>query len=504
MYQRLKYRRQFLISRVPITSLDKWTCIDLGDLYLYAHPDLEVHNVADRNQRIVLLGNIFDAEVPEKGNADLAKDLLARTAGLNDFLTGAKQYAGNYALLYQSDHNVVIMQDALALREIYYCTGENKIVCGSQPNLMLPFADPVILETNNPDLLDFYRHHLKDSSWIGDETLYEGVKHLLPNHYLDLHCRKVHRYWPNEPIRRLDLDEAVSQICSYLKGIMKSMAYRHSLMLAVTSGTDSRTLLAASRDLQEKIYYYVNNHDDMGYSHPDIKVPRAMFDKIKVPFHVHDVPSEMDEEFKQIYFENTFFRTERLLTSIYNVYFKNHGEKVNVTSTGEIGRSRYGTAHRRLNSYLVAYKLGQNPRCRYVDTQSKKILRELLPVAKQFDLNMLTLLYWEQKIGIWGSIVNSESDIAIEEFDPYDSHLLCELLLGVDERYTRYDEQPCCVLFQNMIRTMWPELMEWPINPPYTMRDKILGFLTKIGLSNLLREMKYQISYLRYLSKLRQ
>ena len=280
---------------------------------------------------------------------------------------------------------------------------------------------------------------------------------------------------------------------------MKSMAYRHSLMLAVTSGTDSRTLLAASKDLREKIYYYINNHNNLGHSHPDIYVPKAMFDKIGIPFHVHDIPSDMDEEFKRIYFGNTFFRTERLLTSIYNVYFKSHSDKVNITSTGEIGRSRYGTAQRQLNRYLVAYKLGQNAGCRYVDAQSEIILNELLPVAKQYGINMLTLLYWEQKIGNWGAIVNSESDIAIEEFDPYDSHLLCELLLSVDERYTRYDEQPCCILFQKMIKTMWPELMEWPINPPYTKRDKIIDFLTKIGMSNLLREIKYQISYMRYL-----
>lgn len=499
MYKQLKYRRQFLISKIPIDSLDKWTCLDLGDLYLYAHPDLEVHNVANQNQRIVLLGNMFDAEVAEKGNVDLVADLLARTGGLNDFLTGARQYAGNYALLYQSDQDMVIMQDALALREIYYCTEDNKIISGSQPNLMLSFAAPAFLETNNLDLLDFYKNYLKDASWIGDETLYQGVKRLLPNHYLDIRARKVHRYWPNKPVRRLDLDEAVSQICPYLQGIMKSMANRHSLMLAVTSGTDSRTLLAASRDLREKIYYYINNHNNMGYSHPDIYVPQAMFDKIGIPFHVHDISSDIDEEFKRIYFANTFFRTERLMTSIYNVYFKNHGEKVNITSTGEIGRSRYGTADRRLNSYLVAYKLGQNPRCRYVNTQSKKILKELNPVARKFGVNMLTLLYWEQKIGIWGTIVNSESDIAIEELDPYDSHLLCELLLGVDEKYTRYDEQPCCVLFQKMIKTMWPELMEWPINPPYTKRDKIVDLLTKMGMSNPLREIKYQISYMRYL-----
>jgi hypothetical protein len=500
MYQQLRYRRQFLLARAPIFPPEGWASLGLGDLYLYAHPDLEVHSVADRKQRIVLLGSLFDAEEPEKGNADLVGDLLARVNGLNDFLAGAKRYAGNYALLYQSDRDTVIRQDALALREIYYCTGENRIICASQPNLLLPFAKPEIRESTDPDLLDFYRNHLKNSIWIGDETLYEGVRHLLPNHYLDVRRREARRYWPDEPIRRLDLDVAVSRSCAYLQGILQSMAYRHPLMMAVTSGTDSRTILAASRDLRDRIYYFINNHS-LGHGHPDITVPRSMFEKIGVPFHIHDVPEDMDEEFKRFYLQNTFFRTERLLTTIYNVYFRNHGEKVNVTATGEIGRNRYGSEPRRLNSYLVAYKLGHKAGCRYVIRQCEKILGELLPVARHFGVNMLTLLYWEQMIGNWGAIVNSESDIAIEEFDPYDSHLLYELFLGVDESDARYDEE-LCTLFREMIRTMWPELLQWPINPLYTLREKAIRMMGKAGLFGLLKEWKYRMQYARYLNRL--
>jgi hypothetical protein len=226
-----------------------------------------------------------------------------------------------------------------------------------------------------------------------------------------------------------------------------------------------------------------------------------MFEKIGVPFHIHDVPEDMDEEFKRFYLQNTFFRTERLLTTIYNVYFRNHGEKVNVTATGEIGRNRYGSEPRRLNSYLVAYKLGHTAGCRYVIRQCEKILGELLPVARQFGVNMLTLLYWEQMIGNWGAIVNSESDIAIEEFDPYDSHLLYELFLGIDESDARYDEE-LCTLFREMIRTMWPELLQWPINPSYTLREKAIRMMGKAGLFGLLKEWKYRMQYARYLNRL--
>jgi len=87
---------------------------------------------------------------------------------------------------------------------------------------------------------------------------------------------------------------------------------------------------------------------------------------------------------------------------------------------------------------------------------------------------------------------NSESNIAIEKIDPYDSHLLLETFLGVDEKYRNYQESPC-ILFREMIRVMWPELLEWSINPPYTMREKIQSWLTKMGVYDLLRTLKYQL-----------
>ena len=77
------------------------------------------------------------------------------------------------------------------------------------------------------------------------------------------------------------------------------MAHRHTLMMAVTSGNDSRLLLASSRDLRNKIYYFINN-ESLGHRHPDIAVPQSMFEHLGIPFHIHDVPDDMDEEFERV------------------------------------------------------------------------------------------------------------------------------------------------------------------------------------------------------------
>jgi hypothetical protein len=95
-------------------------------------------------------------------------------------------------------------------------------------------------------------------------------------------------------------------------------------------------------------------------------------------------------------------------------------------------------------------------------------------------------------LGNWGAVGNSESDIALDEVNSYDSNLLHETLLGVDERYADYKKN---ILFQEMIRRMWPELLQWPINPPYTLRGRVLSSLDKVGVLGALKEMKYQTEY---------
>jgi hypothetical protein len=500
MYKRLRFRRQFLLTSAPIAALAEWKCLKIDQYYLHAHPDLAVNRVADRKRTIVLIGDLFDSEEPEKGNTDILKDIFVSACSLEGFVSRIKRYAGCYALLFMDKKEALILHDARALREIYYCTKSNLIVCGSQPNLVAKFSNPEVKPTSDKDLLDFYREYLWDSRWIGDETFYEGVKHLPPNHYLDINRRKARRYWPNEPIRRLNLEEGVFKSCTFLQGIMRAIVHRQPVMMAVTSGTDSRTLLAASRSIKDKIYFFVNNQG-LGCNHPDISVPRKIFQSIEVPFHVQDVSNDVDDKFRRIFLSNTFLATESLLPPIYNVFFKKNSDKTCILGVSEIGRTFYGKDTSNLNIYRMAYKLGYK-NCRYVIKQCERLLAEMAPVAKKFGINVWDLLYWEQRLGNWGAVRNSESAIAIEKVDPFDCHLLIETFLGVDDKYRSYKESPC-VFFGEIIRNMWPELLEWPINPPHKIRARIDWFLRKVGMFELLKELKYQMHYARYLYKIR-
>jgi len=501
--KRLLFRRQFLLTKKPVDQLESWNCLRIDEYYLYAHPDLNVTYVDDSRKRLVLLGSIFDTTQPEKENPEIIRDVHCDLSNLEDLFPRIKPYVGRYALLYKDDKNAIIVQDAISLREVYYCSNENRVICGSQPNLIIQHTDPTTPARSDAEFLDYYSKNSMNGrwnpyrKWVGDETFYKGIKHLLPNHFLDINLREVRRYWPCEPLGRLSLDEAVERSCAFLQGSMKAIIHRHPIMMAVTAGWDSRTLLAASREIHDKIYFFINN-EGLGQDHRDISIPKKIFESIGVPFHIHEIPQEVDDEFKRIFLQNTFFASERILPTIYNIYFKSHNGKVNILGMGELGRQRLGKEPKNWNNYRVLYLFEHKKEDRYLAGQVEKILAELLPVREKYGVKISTLVFWEHYAGNWGAVGNSESDIAMEELNPYVSHLLYETFLSVDDKYTNYKNP---ILFREMIRNMWPQLLEWPVNPmKYTMRGRLIKDLPGINVyHNLKNNLRYQIDFLRYL-----
>ena len=491
----LRFRRQFLLARTIVAKLDNWQHHQLGDMHLFAHPDLEVTVQEEGSVLICIVGYIFDPNHPGKTNHEIISDILSRISNLGALFNALKPYAGRYAFLYKDNTEVAIIHDPLGLREIYYCTQSNRVICGSQPNLVDEFSEPKLGVTKNPDILHFYENEMKSVRsgrlWVGDETYYQNINHLMPNHYLDIRSLTAKRYWPNGRLERMDLDKAVSQSCEFLRGTLMAVTTRYDVMMAVTAGLDSRSLLAASKEIKDRIYYFINKASTLNDKSADIRIPREMFKKLNIAFHVHDVNDPVDEEFRKVFLENVFMSTDLILPTIYNVYFKNHTNKVNLLGVGEIGRDYFGKAPRDLSGYYLARNLKY--KCsKYATAQCEKWLNETRKVAEDNNVDIMKLFLWEGLLATWGVVGNSESDIAIEEFDPYDSHYMYELMLSVDQGQGDF--------FEAMFRKMWPELLEFPFNPPETTRDWIRDWLIRMGLFQHLKRWRYRFDHWRCVS----
>jgi hypothetical protein len=493
MNRRLVYRRQFLLTRQQVRELADWNQVQMDDYYLYAHPDLEVTRKERKGGLVLLIGYIFDPRHPAQTNEENVRDILSRANDFAELINALKPYTGRYAMIYRNETSCFILHDAYGVREIYYCTQKNRVICGSQPNLVSEYSEPRLQTTNDEKILRFYKYEMKPVRlgrlWVGDETYYQDIKHLMPNHCLDIKTLKATRYWPNKRLETMDLPKAVQLSCDFLKGAMSAVTTRYKVMMAVTAGYDSRSLLAASRDVRDRVYYFINKEPPMNERTVDIRVPREMLNKLGIPFHIHDVTGPIDEEFKTIFLNNTFWAIEKPLPTIYNVYFKNHQDKINLLGLGEIGRVYYGDSPPHLDGYYLARSLKYR-RSGYAVAQCEKWLREAKGIAESYNFDIMKLFLWEFLIANWGAIGNSESDIAIEEFDPYSSHYILEILLSVDQEQGD--------IFKGMFKEMWPELLCFKLNPPSTMSDWVKEGLNRLGLLNRLKRAVYRFDRWRF------
>jgi hypothetical protein len=155
------------------------------------------------------------------------------------------------------------------------------------PNLITRFASPEIRRTSDPERVKFYTHDMpavrgrNSSLWVGDETYFDGMKHLLPNRYLDLDQRTTHRYWPSSALAPLPLAESADRACQFLQGMMKAVTERAPVMLAVLPhrqpSTPSRGWTRSTSSAQQGRHDLLLTCD-----------PRKMLAQWG-PFHVHDV-----------------------------------------------------------------------------------------------------------------------------------------------------------------------------------------------------------------------
>jgi len=312
----------------------------------------------------------------------------------------------------------------------------------------------------------------------------------MPNHYLDIDAGKPIRYWPNKNIEYKPVSEIAIICAKIIKGYMRSIYNRYPIMVPVTAGKDSRLLLAASKDFADKVYYYINKEKYLDVNSVDIRIPRKLLSKLKLDFHIIEIPQTVDDNFIKVFFENNIITSTRYLNIIYN-YFLNYPEKINLP--GNMAASGFGVFSQPLidntgESFSKLYKLNQYE---FANNYFSSWLRGCFDLCIKYNVNMTNIFYWEERMANWGAQTQLEKDIAQEEINPFNSRLLINNFLSVKPKYIK---PPIFVLHKEIMKILWPEVLSIPINPSFI--NKIKSFLFIIGLLSKYHEIKRNIKLL--------
>ncbi|MEQ6120602.1 hypothetical protein [Reichenbachiella sp. MALMAid0571] len=454
----LLFNRQFIITSSELNGFNEWNTTNIGNLFVYSHPNLEVAISSIYGKSVVLIGFIFDSKNPTFGNQQIV-DILVENETFEAVLENSAKYAGRFLIIYCDDRNFKLFHDAAGQREVFYLK-KGSLWLASQPSLLSEYVE-LQKCVEGAEFYNSEKFQLRKER-ILDTTQYFGVKHLSVNHYLDLHRGESTRYYPGKKVTKLPLEEAVKLSSKYIKGFLEAASYRYKLMIAVTGGWDSRMMLAASMHIPDSHHYFIFKHKHLKDTDQDIKTPKKLLEILGVDYYVIEYDAELEDDVKALMTKNVELSNPVLYPAFYNEFFKKYKDRLNVTCVSEAARNYFHYQANQNNvSGAILARLNKFEEFDFVKDQYQKWIDNNAVSFKNNGYNILDMFYWEEKMGNWFANGRSAMGSAIEDFSPFNCRELMTIFLSVDEKYRdRYNP----VLHRKIIEKLSIDVLAVPVN----------------------------------------
>ncbi len=312
---------------------------------------------------------------------------------------------------------------------------------------------------------------MKQKLFIGDTTHVENIKHLRPNHYIDIELKSIIRFFPKTHIKPKSINEVATEACKMLKGFIKAASLRNKLYMGVTGGYDSRVLFLASLGVECK--YYVTKHSNMSAGHYDLVIPQKLTKIFNKKFRVIlENPIDNDESLA----EKTSIDFPRELKKP-DEEFNNH-ILIN-GNLSEIARNYYGDFHN-VGSKELAVLYGY-PGSKFVRSEFNKWVTKSSKIFSENGYNLLDMFYWEEKMGNWAAKAKTEMSIlGTVMYSPFCSHRLLTTLLSTSRKQRDVHFN---VLYNSIIKKLCPDLPKIPVNP--SKKKRIIIFSKSLKVFNI-------------------
>ena len=257
--------------------------------------------------------------------------------------------------------------------------------------------------------------------------------------------------------------------------------------IALTSGFDSRIILAASRGHHKDFFLHTMQFRKMTKDSSDISVPRAILKRIRSKHHVIECREIPDPEFLKIYRDNVELAHDdwsKLNFGMYKAFPQDHvllkGNTSEISRTYLFKRDQGEVTS--VNEIISLWPDWQ--KIEFIMDNLNTWFRDARPVCKKYGVHILDLFFWEHRIGSWYAQNLNELDIVHETFSPFSYRPMLEVMLGVPARYRSRDTSE---LHYQILGKLWPQLTYWPINPPNWNRRRMVKYkaasiLKKTGL----------------------
>lgn len=468
IYSKLLYRNQFVLGPCFVEELASWKRITInGSMHLTVHPDLNMCTAIYEDKSVTLLGFVLDPDNPQATDSDIINVLTQEIFSCDQLIDRSYRFGGRWILIVNDGTEIRLFHDAAGLRQVFYTdTSQTKdLWCASQPGILAQLLS-LNMDKDAVGFIDSYEFRKnKEYMFPCDSSPYKEIKHLLPNHYLNLKTGLCKRYWPNKPFQNLPLEECIENSSNILKALMKGASNRFDLALGLTAGLDSRLVLAASKEISNKLSYISVRQIDKPNTYPDIKIPSLLLSKLGLKHDVVKSSYIINDEFINIIKKNVTLPHYLYAPDAHAILAYYHQSKVAVTgSVSEIAKWPFRSKMPKcLCGKVTPYYLSRSVNMGKHQFAIKYFANWLSGLGEMYNLDVLDLFEWEQGHGVWLAMCQLEFDIAWKDiFTPFNCRYLLINMLSVKDKH-RWP--PNYELHKKLIVKLWPELLSVSINP---------------------------------------
>lgn len=463
----LAFRRQFVLGPVVPDLLAAWCQHQVShDLMLSVHPDLPCTRADIGGRSLILLGHVLHFQHPAWDDHTALSEILRAATSLTEVLKAFDPLAGRWAAIYVEQDQAFVFHDPAALRQVHHGRDEDDVLwCGSRPELLARVTNRPLDAHSMDSLKQAGVFRLGATHfWPGTGSAFLGIERLLPNHYLNARTGEVQRYWPEAAVSQLDADAAITRCGTMLTGVLAAASGRYPLAMGMTAGNDTRLLLAAARGCSEQLTYYTLRKTGMSWLTPDIRIPHGMLRDLGLSHTVIPVRAMSADPVAQLVaasFTPFHQQTADQAAALSNHPPRGDGQWVTVNgNVCEVARIPWLVLGE-LTPEKMAAAVHMSSSAYAVD-QLAQWYERALPHIETSGINPWEFFYWEQRLSAWGGMVRTEFDVVEEAVSPYNSRQLLESMLGVDLALRR---APDFTFFRGLIESLWPQLLDYPINP---------------------------------------
>jgi hypothetical protein len=469
-------RNQFALT-AQATNIPGWRRLRLGQrVYLSHHPHLDVYRVKRGTRSLTLLGLMVDWREPWRAPRQVVEHLLDNAATLEQCLEATEELCGRWVLVYQEGDSLTLFHDASGSRQVCFAGGPEpgELCCASEPGLLARLAGLV----PDAEAAVFYRDYAARNPeyWYpGDRLPLDGARVLLPGHMLDLASGQVRRYWPNRQRTALSDAEVAERVALRLEGSLRAACAHYELALGLSAGWDSRVVLAACREVRDRIAVYSARRHDMSRLHPDVVLPLALARRLGLHHHQITQRATASRQILHLLQQHTlqphaFFAPameaeQRYFQCRRVAILGNVSEVAKRPGGGWLARLNERVEHlsltgRTISSGELADIVGMG-RSGFV---TRAFDDWLAGVGDDCGYKLSDLFYLEQGCGRRLASVFTEFEFAWRDiFLPFNCRALLTDLLSAPEEGRH---GPRYELYRSIIGRLWPEVLSEPVNPP--------------------------------------